>query len=157
MPADTRDKIKWPQMTGKEWEKFDDDMERILQMTLTGPAEKKLVIMTRIILTIVEDSFGVEKKQPKRTVYHPSRREREITNIRKELRTLAKRYRRSGEEERKGLSKIRIGLRRQLKGPRKKERIRKKTDGERTEREQFREESIQICVKWARGEKTWKA
>ena len=32
------------------------------------------------------DSFEVENKQPKRTVYHPSRREREITNIRKELR-----------------------------------------------------------------------
>ena len=129
MPADARDIIKWPQMTGKECEKFDDDMERILQMKLTGPAEKKLVIMTRIIFTLVEDSFEVENKQPennKRTVYHPNRREREITNIRKELRTLAKRYRRSGEEERKGLSKIRIDLRRQLKGLRKAERIRKK-------------------------------
>ena len=81
---------------------------------------------TRMIYRKAGDIFGVEKKQPKRTVYHPSRREREITNIRKELRTLAKRYRRSGEEERKGLSKIRIDLRRQLKGPRKAERIRKK-------------------------------
>ena len=70
-------------MTSKEWEKFDDDMERILEMTLTGPEEKKLEIMTRMIFTIVEDIFEVEKKQPKRTIYHPSRREREITNIRK--------------------------------------------------------------------------
>lgn len=116
-------------MTSKEWEKFYDDMERILEMTLTGPEEKKLEIMTRMIFTIVEDRFGVEKKQPKRTVYQPSRREREITNIRRELRTLANIYRRSGEEEKKGLSKIRIDLRRQLKGLRKAERIRKKRRG----------------------------
>ena len=84
-------------------------------MTLTGPEEKKLEIMTRMIFTIVEDILGVEKKQPKRTVYHPIRREREITNIRRELRTLASIYRRSGEEERKGLSEIRIDLRKRLK------------------------------------------
>ena len=49
---------------------FDDDMGRILEMTLTGPAEKKLVIVTRMIFTLVEVSFGVKKKQRKRTVYH---------------------------------------------------------------------------------------
>lgn len=124
-------------MTSKEWEKFDDDLERFLGMTLTGPEEKKLEIMTRMIFTIVEDIFRVENKQPQRTVYHPSRREREITNTRKELRTLANRYRRSGEEEKKGLIEIRIGLRRQLKGPRKKERIRKKQTGKEQKESSF--------------------
>ena len=51
-------------MTSKEWETFDDDNKRILEMTLTGPEEKKLEIMTRMIFTIVEDILGVEKKQP---------------------------------------------------------------------------------------------
>ena len=78
----------------------------------------------------------MEKKQPKRTVYHPIRREREITNIRRELRTLASIYRRSGEEERKGLSEIRIDLRKRLKELRKAEKI-QKTGGKIIERGQF--------------------
>lgn len=79
------------QQNGK---KFYNDMERILDMTLTGPTEKKLEIMTRIIYTMAEDIFGVEPPpQKKRTVYRPSRRKREIKNIRKELRTLANKYR----------------------------------------------------------------
>ena len=83
-----RKKIKWPPMISKEWEKFDEDMEKILEMTLTGPAEK-LEVMTRMIYTIAEDKFGVEEKQQKRKVHHASRREREIASIRRELRTLA--------------------------------------------------------------------
>ena len=50
-------------MISKAWEKFDEDMEKILEITLTGPAEKKLEVMTMMIYTIAEDRFGVEEKQ----------------------------------------------------------------------------------------------
>ena len=58
-------------MISKEWEKFDEDMEKILEITLTGPAEKKLEVMTRMIYTIAEDRFGVEEKQQKRKSITP--------------------------------------------------------------------------------------
>lgn len=75
-------------------------------MTLTGSTQKKLEIMTRIIYKIGEDNFGVEKKQQKRAVKHPSRGEREIINTRRELRTLANRYRRGSEENGKCSAKL---------------------------------------------------
>ena len=112
-------------MISKEWEKFDEDMEKILEITLTGPAEKKLEVMTRMIYTIAEDRFGVEEKQQKRKVHHASRREREIASIKRELRTLANTYRRSSDGERKGLSEIRNDFRKRMKELRNAERIRK--------------------------------
>ena len=51
------------QQNGK---KFYNDMERILDMTLTGPTEKKLEIMTSIIYTMAKDIFGVEPPPPKK-------------------------------------------------------------------------------------------
>ena len=39
-PDETKEKIKWLPMISKEWEKFDEDMEKILEMAHTGPAEK---------------------------------------------------------------------------------------------------------------------
>ena len=41
LPDEVKEKIKRPPMISKEWEKFDEDMEEILEMTLKGPAEKK--------------------------------------------------------------------------------------------------------------------
>ena len=41
LPDEAKEKIKWPPMISKEWEKFDEEMEKILEMVLTGPAEKK--------------------------------------------------------------------------------------------------------------------
>ena len=69
-PEEAEGNVKWPQMISKEWEKFDEDMEKILEMTLSGPAEKKLEVMTRMIYTIAEDRFGVEEKPQKRNIHH---------------------------------------------------------------------------------------
>ena len=52
--ADAKDKINWPQMTSKEWGKFDEDMERTNTDTY-------LETMTRIIYTIEEDRYGAEE------------------------------------------------------------------------------------------------
>ena len=125
-------------MISKEWGKFDEDMEKILEMTLTGPAEKKLEVMTRMIYTIAEDRFGVEEKQQKRKVHHASRREREIASIRRELRTLANTYRRSSDVERKRLSEIGNDLRKRMKELRNAERIRKNKREKNRKRAAFR-------------------
>ena len=90
-----------------------------------------------MIYTIAEDSFGVEEKQQKRKVHHASRRQREIAIIRRELRTLAKTYRRSSDEEKKGLSEIRNDLRKRMKELRNAERVRKNKRGKNRKRAAF--------------------
>ena len=109
--------------------------------------------MTRMIYTIAEDRFGVEEKQQKIKVHHASKREREIATIRRELRTLANKNRRSSDGERKGLGEIRNDLRKRMKELRNAERIRKNKREKNIKRAAF----IRNPYKCVRGEKIRKA
>ena len=83
--------VKWPLMgKNKEWEMFEEDVDKILDTALIGSVERKLQTLPTIIHCLSQDRFGiVERKNiPKNK---PNHREKRINQIRKELRILRNR------------------------------------------------------------------
>ena len=88
-------------------------------------AGKMLESMCRLVYTVGEDQFGKQESKKQKKAYQPSRREREFINIRREIRMLSIRYKRSSEEERVGLKQLRQDLRKRLRVIRNAKKVRK--------------------------------
>ena len=131
-------KIKFPSANSKEWEALDEDLEKILEDALKGDARKKLEKMSELVYEVCKERFGTEDRPQKtRTESGPSRRQREIGDIRRELRLLRTAYLNSREEERQGLAELRQDLRRRLLSLKAAERKRKKRAESRRTRSRF--------------------
>ncbi|XP_019639899.1 PREDICTED: uncharacterized protein LOC109481744 [Branchiostoma belcheri] len=123
-----KSQVKWPASNAeKDWEQLDDDLEGILESVLAGNAEKKLDAMVGIVYNVGAERFGKKEagkkgQQKERT----NRRERERQQIRKDLRTLRKRWKEADQTEREALKKLREDLRGRLKSLSKAERSRAK-------------------------------
>ena len=133
-------RVKWPGASNKTaWENFDEDVDKILEMTLTGSIDKKIESMATLIHAVGEDRFGVEeKREAKRTERaNCNRRQREIKSIRKELRQLTRQYKKADALEQSALEELRMGLRERLKMLRRAENRRKKRKERQKRRAQF--------------------
>ena len=80
------------------------------------------------------DRFGTHTKKKGKSKGGPSMRQREIKDIRKELRGLKRRWRRAKEEERVGLAELREILRERLKSIRSAEAIYQKKKNKKREK-----------------------
>lgn len=109
--------MNWPAAVArKEWERFDHDVDEVLETALAGDVGKKLKAMASIIWSIGADRFG--KKEPKaKTNTQPkeSRRLKEIAILRGDLRRLRKAFREAAGDERPALKEIRDNLRERIK------------------------------------------
>ena len=134
---ESRKKIKWPPANDKgAWQDFDIDICEIIQSATKGDVKRRLNFMTTITTSLASERFGcVELRQPRRP-YTANRRVNKMKDLRKEIRSLKKLYRRASIEERQPLEELRGILRGELKTlrraewhrRRRKERSRKRTN-----------------------------
>ena len=92
--------IRWPRaFKTAEWQKFDEEMDMVLEATAKGDVEKRLRTMTTIMVNMVAERFGVKEKRGAKQPYKKNQRAAKIHNIRKESRALKKRHKAGSEEE----------------------------------------------------------
>ena len=113
---ESRKKIKWHPGNNKgAWQDFDDDICVIIQSATNGDLERRLSFMTTIITSLASERFGyVEPRQPRRP-YTANRWVNKMKDLRKEIRSLKKLYRRASIEEHQPLEELRGILRGELK------------------------------------------
>eukprot|EP00064_Thunnus_orientalis_P001631 superscaffoldBa00000112_g1634 len=81
------------------WMQFDEDVNQILEATVTGEDDEKLQAMTTIIVSIAAEWFGEEEKKGSRTPYLKNQRAVRIHNIGQEMKVLKSQFKQAGEEE----------------------------------------------------------
>ncbi|KAK7906627.1 hypothetical protein WMY93_015239 [Mugilogobius chulae] len=122
-----KQKIIWPKMSDtKAWADLDEDLNQILEVTSVGNVERKINMLTEITYNIAKERFGtVQSKEYTKVIEQSNRREREIQGLRKEIKSLNKRFKVSRAGEKEGIREITSSLRERLKKLRRTERIRK--------------------------------
>lgn len=112
-----KERVNWPAAGArKEWERFDHDVDQVLQSALAGDVGKKLKAMALIIWSIGVDRFGKEERRAG-TISQPkeNRRLKSIATLRGDLRRLRKAFREAATEEKPALTEIRDNLRERIK------------------------------------------
>ena len=133
-----RQRIAWPKTADKKvWKDLDSDICSILDTALQGPVDRKMTTMTRLIYSISKERFGVVQKKESTQAPTMNRRQQQIMEIRKELRSIKKLYRKASDEEKEGLQQVRNTLREKLNTRRKAEQIRKKKKEKERQRKRF--------------------
>ncbi|CAC5393678.1 unnamed protein product [Mytilus coruscus] len=65
--ADSRkEKIQWPPTDDRRWEIFDEDLDKILDNTLTGDVQRKISSLSTIVYAVGQDRFGVNTEGKKK-------------------------------------------------------------------------------------------
>ena len=107
-------RVKWHKANEtKLWESFDVDVDKLLETTLAGTAEWKIQVI--LIHSVGTDRFGEHQGGSRgKAEGNPNRRQRDIKNIRKQLRDLKKQWKNAHSEEKKGLAALRKSLRDKL-------------------------------------------
>jgi len=78
-----RRRIRWPQACKTtEWQKFDEDVDKVLEATAKGNAERRLQTITTLIVSMAVERFGVEEVRGVTKPYTKNQRVRKIHNIR---------------------------------------------------------------------------
>jgi len=78
------------------------------------PADRKLKCMTTLVYTVGRERFVTVKARGPKPQHTPNRRQSRMKQIRGELWSLTKAYRKASQEERMGLQELRDILRREL-------------------------------------------
>ena len=114
LTLESRKKIKWPPANNKgAWQ--DNDICEIIQSAARGDVERRLSFMTTIITSLASERFGcVEPRQP-RMPYTANRRVNKIKDLRREIRSLKKLYKRASIEEHQPIEELQVTLRGELK------------------------------------------
>ena len=138
-PQPAKERIKWPRMgNDKEWLQLDEDLDKILEVTLGGSVEKKINTLSTIAYNLAKERFGVEERAATRPrEKQANRREKKIQSLRREIKILSKQFKKSTADEREGIKTLTSGLRDQLRRLRKAEQMRKLRKDRETKRAQF--------------------
>lgn len=124
--SETR-RIRWPQASKTaEWQKFDLDVDMVLEATAKGDVERRLQTMTTIIVSMAAERFGVEQERAAKEPYTKNQRAAKIHHIRKELRALKKQHKAADQEERAALAELSAILRRKIQVLRRAEQHRRR-------------------------------
>lgn len=108
-------RVKWPPASNKsEWHQFGEDVDGILEATMRGGADRKLQMMTTMIISIATERFGIAEKRAVTNQYSKNRRAEKIAQLRQELRLLKKQFKEAAEELKPGLAELRSILRKKL-------------------------------------------
>ncbi|XP_069114421.1 uncharacterized protein [Argopecten irradians] len=131
-----RKRVKWPgSFNTVVWQQFDEDVDNILEAMLAGNIDRKVKGMATCIYSMGIERFGTEEKEIRGGNNRENRREKEIGNIRRELRALKKQFREASDVQKQPIIELTHGLRERLKTLRRaetnrrnrKERSRKRT------------------------------
>ncbi|XP_067284127.1 uncharacterized protein [Pseudorasbora parva] len=108
-------RVKWPQANKeKEWLQFDEDVDTILEAGVKGDADRRLLTMTTIIISLAAERFGLEEKKVVNLPYTMNNRAHKIHQLRQELKSLRRKFKEAREEERGPLAELRVILRKKL-------------------------------------------
>ncbi|XP_019641511.1 PREDICTED: uncharacterized protein LOC109482994 [Branchiostoma belcheri] len=123
----------------KAWEHLDADLNQVLEASLAGAVERKVESLTAITYNLARERFGVEEKKKKsqQTTKQPNRREREIRQLRREIKALNKKYKRGPASEKEGIKQLTCQLRERLCRLRRAENVRKQRKQRANKRAQF--------------------
>ena len=151
-PDVRRPPINWPAMSEAEkWSAMDEDICGVLSNSLKGDCTKKLQHLADTIYHYGVEKFGTKDRGSKPAGSNLSRRQLEIHNIRKEIRSLTKQWKAARLNgnllECEGLDKLRDDHRNRLKSLRKAERAKRK----RKERERKRTKFFKNPFEFAKG------
>jgi hypothetical protein len=151
-----QDRVKWPTSASrKEWQAFDEEVDKVLEATVAGSVDKKMKAMTTIIFSMGQERFGLEEKKHQKKISEPNnRRAKEIHQIRIELRQLTKTFKKALEEEKKALEELRQHLRERLKSLRRAENSRRRRKERMLRRSQFTRNPFQFVKKMLGDEKS---
>ncbi|CAM4733730.1 unnamed protein product [Leuciscus chuanchicus] len=130
-------RLNLPPTADCRWAQLDDDINTILENTLKGDAAKKIKIMVDIVYQACHDTFGEKEGKTPRPPAGPSRRQRQIKELREELKTLKRRWREASDEERAALNEISREMRKRLIQLRSAETTREKQREKRRKRKAF--------------------
>ena len=148
IPVERKAKLKLPPASSKAWQELDEDLDKVLESSLKGNAQKKVSAMVEIIYNVCQERFGTEEnRERKQQEKGPSRRQKEIGKIRKELRSLKKAYKEGDAEERIGINMLRDDLRQRIITLRRAENMRKKKSEKKKTREEFFKSPFQFTGK----------
>ena len=126
--APVKERIKWPPMNDHQaWKEFEEDVVQTLEMALCGSVDRTIQVLANVMHAMGKNRFGIQEKKERSTpVVRPNRREKEIADIRRELKQLKKQWLQASVEEKIGLDEIRDDLRERLKSIRRAEYYRNK-------------------------------
>ncbi|XP_056314571.1 uncharacterized protein LOC130229674 [Danio aesculapii] len=112
-----KEQVNWPAAVAiKQWEKFDQDVDEVLEAALAGDVGKKLRAMAAIMWSMGADRFGKKELKVKAGIQlKENRRMKEIAILRGDLRRLRKVFREAPANEKPALSEIRDNLRERIK------------------------------------------
>ncbi len=108
------------------WLQFDEDVDRILEITSKGNADQKLQTMCTLIMSIGSERFGTFEERGASNPVRPNRRELKISQLRQELKSLKRQYKLAEEDEKTALSELTEIIRKRLIILRRVERHRRK-------------------------------
>ena len=112
---EVKERIKWPASSeDAAYQKFDEDLDKILETTLIGNVERKLKSFTRIVYTVGKERFGIITKGKAKRKPEPSRRELQKARLRKELKELKKQWKTANDQAKEGLNELREIVRSKL-------------------------------------------
>ena len=110
-------KIKWPPANNKgAWQDFDNDICEIIQSATKGDVERWLSFMTTIITSLASERFGCVEPRHPRMPYTANHRVNKMKDLRREIRSLKKLYKRASIEERQPLKELRGTLKGEQSG-----------------------------------------
>lgn len=105
----------WPQACKTtEWQKFDEDADKVLGATAKGDVERRLQTMATIIVSMATERVGFEEVKGVKEPYTKNQRAVKIHKIRKGLKALKKQHKEDREEERAQLAELSLVLRKRL-------------------------------------------
>ena len=124
-----KQEIDWPKTNSSEWKSFDEDVSKRLIVIMASP-EKKAESHPNIIYNMGVERFGVVEKK-RATTRGPSRRQKCMSALRKEIKKLDRAVKSAPEEEREGIQLLQKDKLRDL-------RLKKRAENVRKNRQKFR-------------------
>ncbi|XP_063436214.1 uncharacterized protein LOC134717649 [Mytilus trossulus] len=107
-----------------QWRNLNDDLGVILETSLQGCVERRIETLTTLVYNIGKERFGVEERKERSNIKQtPNRREQKIKQLRKELKDLNRRYKKSNEIEKLGIACITDNVREELRRTRRAEQL----------------------------------
>ena len=107
-------RLNLPPATDRRWAQVDEDPKTTLDNILKGDASKKIKTMVEVMYQVCHNTFSVKKGSTPKPAAGPSRRQRQIKDLRGELKLLKRRWWEASEEEREAWSEISSEIRRRL-------------------------------------------
>lgn len=106
--------LNLPPAADRRWAQLDIDLSITLDNILKGDATKKIKTMVQVVYQACQDTFGVREGKTVKPPAGSSRRQRQIIELRKELRMLKKRWKKADKEGKEAMNQLSSELRKSL-------------------------------------------